>query len=217
MTTQNNNSHLISSVYTSRSIILELMESQGYDVSDYTKFSVNEVKSMKQNNQLDMLLEKKDEDPESKTKSKIYIHYFIGKSLRPNDIDNMVDDLFLLEEVLKKEDTLFIVLKDNPNKTLTDKLTHLWETEGIFVVLVSIKRLQFNILKHVLVPEHKVISQKEVEAVMKRYNISNISEFPDISRFDPVAQVIGLKPGNVVCIMRPSKTAILSPYYRLCV
>jgi len=217
MTTQNNNSNLISSVYTSRSIILELMESQGYDVSDYSKFSVNEVKSMKQNNQLDMLLEKKEEDPDTKIKSKIYIHYFIAKSLRPNDIDNIVDDLFILEEILKKTDTLFIVVKDNPNKTLTDKLVHLWETEGVFVVLLSIKRLQFNILKHVLVPEHKVISQTEVETVMKRYNISSKADFPEISRFDPVAQVIGLKPGNIVCIMRPSKTAILSPYYRVCV
>ena len=47
-----NSSALISTIYNSRKNILELMEKQGYNVNDYSKFSVNEVNSMKQNNQL---------------------------------------------------------------------------------------------------------------------------------------------------------------------
>ena len=42
------------------------------------------------------------------------------------------------------------------------------------------------------------------------------SQFPDISRFDPVAQAIGIRPGQVCEIIRPSKTAISAPYYRIC-
>ena len=56
-------SSLTSAVYKSRSILLEQMQSQGYDVGDYSGFSVNEVNTMKTNNQLDMILEKMDEDP----------------------------------------------------------------------------------------------------------------------------------------------------------
>ena len=59
--TSQNSSALISTVYTSRNIILDLMGKQGYNIEDYGNFSVNEVNSMKQNNQLDMLLEKKEE------------------------------------------------------------------------------------------------------------------------------------------------------------
>lgn len=216
-TTPQNASNLISSVFNSRNVILELMESQGYEISDYAKFSVNEVKSMKQNNQLDMLLEEKDTGDATKRKKKIYIRYFLTKTMRPNDLDNIIDDLFLMEEVLAKEDTLFIIVKDDINDTLTSKLIHLWNTDGIFVVMVSIKRLQYNILKHILVPPHRVMKEEEVAEVMKRYNITNKSEFPEISRFDPVAQVIGLRPGNVTHIRRPSKTAILSDYYRVCI
>jgi UTP-glucose-1-phosphate uridylyltransferase len=51
-------SSLTSAVYKSRSILLEQMQSQGYDVGDYSGFSVNEVNTMKTNNQLDMILEK---------------------------------------------------------------------------------------------------------------------------------------------------------------
>ena len=51
-------SSLTSAVYKSRSILLEQMQVQGFDISDYSGFSVNEVNTMKTNNQLDMILEK---------------------------------------------------------------------------------------------------------------------------------------------------------------
>ena len=52
--------------------------------------------------------------------------------------------------------------------------------------------------------------------VVKRYNITQKMNFPDISRFDPVARAIGIRPGDVCHITRPSKTAIEADYYRIC-
>ena len=63
-----NTSSLISSIYKSRTIMLQLMDSQGYNTADYEGFSVNEVNTMKVNNQLDMILEKSVEDPDLKRK-----------------------------------------------------------------------------------------------------------------------------------------------------
>ena len=103
------------------------------------------------------------------------------------------------------------------NDTLISELKHIWETDGIFIVLQNIKRLQFNILDHTLVPEHRVMNNSMVDEIMKKYNIVDKNQFPDISRFDPVAQVIGLRPGQVCHILRPSKTAILTDYYRVCI
>ena len=51
-----NTSSLISSIYKSRMILLDLMNSQGYYISEYEGFSINEVNTMKVNNQLDMIL-----------------------------------------------------------------------------------------------------------------------------------------------------------------
>ena len=129
----------------------------------------------------------------------------------------MIDDLFNLEEILKKDDTLFIIIKDEINETLTNELKHIWERDGIFIVIESIKRLQFNILNHTLVPKHIVIPETEVIEIMKKYNITNKIQFPDISRFDPVSKAIGLRPGQVCKITRFSKTAIETFYYRICV
>jgi DNA-directed RNA polymerase subunit H (RpoH/RPB5) len=216
MTTQNSSS-LISSVYKSRKVLLNLMKRQGYNVDDYDNFSINEVNTMKLNNQLDMLLEKVNEDPITKIKNKIYIRYYLAKTIRPNNIHEMIDDLFNIEEVLKKNDTLFIIIKDDINETLLNELKHIWETDGIFIVMQNIKRLQFNILDHSLVPPHRLMNNDEVDEIMKKYNITDKNQFPEISRFDPVAQVIGLRPGNVCEILRPSKTAIVTKYYRICV
>jgi DNA-directed RNA polymerase subunit H (RpoH/RPB5) len=209
-------SSLTSAVYKSRSILLEQMQSQGYDVSDYNGFSVNEVNTMKTNNQLDMILEKLEEDPATKTKGKIYIRYYLAKALRPANLQEMIDDLFTVEEVLKKTDTLLIVVKDEINETLVNTLKHIWEQDKIFIIIQSLKRLQFNLLNHVLVPPHRILSESETIHIRTRYNIMHNGQFPDISRFDPVAQAIGIRPGHVCEIIRPSKTAISAPYYRIC-
>ena len=207
---------LISVIHKSRQNVLDLMEKQDYNTNEYAKFSINEVNSMKQNNQLDMLLEKNTEDPVTKRKQKMYVHYFITKKITPANIQTLIDDLFNLEETLTKDDTLFIICKDDMNETITNELIHIWEKDGIFIVIESIKRLQFNILNHSLVPKHRVMSEDEVTKVMAKHNIIDRKQFPDISRFDPVARVIGLRPGQVCHIERPSKTAVVADYYRIC-
>jgi len=217
MVTTNTNV-LISQIYQSRKNVLELMDRQGFDVTGYANFSVSEINAMKQNNQLDMLLEEKPETSSGKASGnkKIYIRYYLAKSIRPANIQEMIDDLYILSETLKKQDTLYIIVKDNANETLINELKDIWERDGIFIVVESIKCLQFNILKHILVPEHNIISEEEVKNIMTRYNITDKIQFPDISRFDPVARAIGLRPGQVCHILRPSKTSITSSYYRFC-
>jgi len=215
MATQNTSS-LTASIYKSRSVLLELMKSQGYNTTDYSGFSVNEVNTMKSNNQLDMILEKTNTENKD-DKSKIYIRYYLAKSLRPANLQEMMDDLFNVEEVLTKNDTLMIIVKDEINETLVNTLKHIWEQDKIFIIIQNLKRLQFNILNHILVPPHRILSDMEVLEVKARYNIMHDGQFPDVSRFDPVAQAIGIRPGQVCEIIRQSKTAISAPYYRICV
>lgn len=216
MSSQNSSSN-ISSVYKSRKVVLELMQKQGYNTDEYENFSVNDVNSMFQNKQLDMLLEKKQTDPGEKNKKKIYITYYLAKTLRPQNVQEIIDDLFNLEEVLTKEDTLMIIVKEEMNETLINLLKHIWEQDGILIVIQNIKRLQYNILEHVLVPDHRVLRRDEYDTIKERYNIIDDTQFPEISRFDPVAQIIGIRPGQVCEIIRPSKTSIQGTYYRICV
>uniref|UniRef100_A0A6C0FAH9 RNA polymerase subunit H/Rpb5 C-terminal domain-containing protein n=1 Tax=viral metagenome TaxID=1070528 RepID=A0A6C0FAH9_9ZZZZ len=197
--------------------MLDLLGDQGYQINDYDGFTINEVNAMFQNKQLDMLVEKLEPAEGGDRKVKTYVRYYMGKTLRPQNIQEIIDDLFHLEEILKKEDTLIIINKDEINETLTNLVKHIWEQDGIYIVIINIRRLQFNILKNVLVPPHKVINDDKFAEVKRKFNIMENSQLPEISRFDPVAMAIGIRPGEVCEIIRPSKTSVTTKYYRICV
>ena len=210
----------ITSVFKSRQNLLKLLTKQGYDVGDYEEFSVNEVHVMYNNLQLDMLMSNEPEGGEnnenSENSKKVYVKYHLAKTLRRENINDYIDDLYNLEQVLSKNDTLIIVIKQEPHEPLLNILKHIWEQEGIFIMIYNLERLQFNILEHAYVPKHVILTQEEGDVMKKRYNIVKDTELPEISRFDPVAQAIGMRPGQLCKIIRPSKTAITADYYRIC-
>lgn len=196
-------------IFKSRQNILELLEAQGYDVSDYQGSSITEVHSMYGAKQMDMLVS----TPAGK---KAYVKYHLAKGLRAPNIYDYIEDLFNLEEVLKKTDDLIIIVKDEPNDSLVKVLKNIWEQDGHFVTVFNIKRLQFNILEHSLVPKHRVLNETDDKAIRQKYYIGSDKELPDISRFSPVAMAIGMRPGQICEIIRPSRTAINSVFYRIC-
>ena len=201
-------SESILNIYKSRNTLIEILQQREFNVDDYNEFSINEINVMFNNNQLDLLLEN--------SNNKIFVKYYLGKSLRPNNILEIAEDLFNLEEILNKTDELLIIVKDDINDSIKNTLIQLWEQQNIFISIISLKRLQYNVLNHVLQPTFIIMSNEEKNDIKKRYNIVNDSKFPEISRFDPVATVIGLRPEQLCKIIRSSKTAITSEYFRLC-
>ena len=215
---QKTSSGLITMIHKSRQTILELLRAQQYDTSEYESFGVNEVHAMYTNKdvpkQLDMIMSTKQVLSKKKT---VYVKYHLGKTLRIENIQDYVDDLFNIEQLLnKKTDTLVIILKQDMNQTLMNILNEFWDRHGIFIILFSLERLQFNILEHQYVPKHIILTEDERKEMFKRYNILDVKNLPDISRFDPVAQAIGMRPGEICRIERPSKTSVISKYYRYC-
>ena len=204
----NSNSNIIE-IYNSRNNILEILQERGFNIDNYEKFSINEIGILLETDQLDMLVENND-------KKKVYVKYYINKVIKSQNIYEIVEDLFNLENILSKNDDLIIIIKDEPNDTLLQIIKDIWLSDENYVSLVNIKRLQFNIIKHVNVPKHRVLNQEECEIVRKRYNISNDREFPDISYFSPVSIVLGIRPGDIVHIERNSRTSISTDFYRIC-
>lgn len=207
----NTQSGQIIEIYNSRKHIIDLLEAQKYDVSQYKDFSINDVNTLFTTVQMDMLLRKTGGDDK-----KVYVKYHLAKSLRPVNIYEYIEDLFTLEEVLTKKDDLIVIMKDEPNDTICKTLMNIWEQDGFFVNVINIKRLQYNIMHHQLVPKHIVLTAEESAEVKRKYNIMDDSQLPDISRFSPVSQVIGIRPGDICHIIRPSKTSIQADFYRIC-
>jgi len=207
------NSQTISKIFSSRKIILDLAKKRGFNVEEYEKFTINEIQILKENKQLDMLMEKV-EDGETK---KIYYKYHLGTKLRGPHVQDYIEDLYQLEEILSFEDNLVIVTKDNPNPALKNLLRMEFTQNKYYVNVYNYHNYLYNILNNDLVPEHIIISDEKKKQTAKEYNIVTESQWPEISRFDPAALAIGLRPGQVTEIMRKSPTALETIYYRLCV
>jgi DNA-directed RNA polymerase subunit H (RpoH/RPB5) len=207
----------INELFKSRQNLVTFLKRQGFNVENYESFSIHEVNAMFQSKQMDMLLKKDDGTKKTYVKyhsGKLGIH--IDKSIHPVNIYEYIEDLFTLEEVLNKDDDLIIIIGDEPNNTVEKLLRHIWEQDKIFVNVISMKRLQYNILDHKDNPLHIVLNKDEAIEVRRKYNIMNDKQMPDISRFNPTAQLIGIRPGDICKIIRPSKTAITTNFYRLC-
>ena len=203
-------SYSINNIAKSRKHMLSLLDMRGFDISEYNNLSLSVVNDMYQANQLDMLV------TNPKTQQKAYIKYHINKTLRYSNITEYIDDLFEYDAVLKKTDDLIIITKDKINQSLEKNLKQLWGQDKILITVINIKALQFNIMEHDLVPHHKVLCLDEAEQLKKKYNIKQDSQLPNISRFDPVALALSLRPGQICEITRKSKTAINVPFYRIC-
>ena len=220
-------SKLITQLYKSRNILLQQLALQGYEIDDFTGCSIQEINILSDKNQMDMLIHKANGE-------KIYVKYYYndGKQMTTKNLDSFVAEIFDQDQgrseeeddtktnqpFLTKNDTLLIVSSQELNDSLTRQLKERWEMNGYYVVIVNLARLQYNLLNHELVPHHTVVrAKKDIDEIKHKFSITDNGLFPTISRFDPVAVAIGLRPGELVSIIRPSKTAITTMYYRICI
>ena len=141
-------------IYNSRNTILELLHTKHkYNIDEYKGFSINEIDAMIQSNQLDMLLTQR-EGEDTNASYKTYVKYYIKSSLNEHSLQPIIEDLFILTDTLSTKDILIVILDGEPNESLQAHLKYKWNHDGIFVVVHNIKRLQFNILEHYLVPSN---------------------------------------------------------------
>lgn len=205
-------------IYNSRNTILELLHTKhNYNIDEYKGFSINEIDAMIQSNQLDMLLTHTSSSSEV-APYKTYIKYYIKSSLNEHALQPIIEDLFILTDTLSTKDILIVVLDGEPNESLQAHLKYKWNHDGIFVVVHNIKRLQFNILEHHLVPSNiRILNAVETDEIIRKYHLKSTKELPEISRFDPMALAICIRPGEICAFDRKSPTALVTTYYRICV
>lgn len=209
MSTSNNR---ILKLYRSRITIIEQLESLNYDVSNYDDFSINEIDAMEQNKQLDILVNHK------QTNRKLYVRYYLKNSqYLKKDIYEYIDELYEIKNTLSNEDTFVIITDDEPNAIIQTTIRYLFDHSKKYIVLHNINRLQFNILNHSLVPKANVLNDEQVKELKQKYSIENQKQLPEISRFDPHALAIYLRPGEICEFKRNSATAMNYNYYRVCV
>ena len=106
--------------------------------------------------------------------------------------------------------------KDNEN-LLQAKAYQLYQTYKYFTQIFFINLLQQNIIEHSYVPKHILLDTEKEKEILEIYGIDSKRKLPYITKYDPIAKYIGMKPGNLCKIIRKSCTAGEYISYRYCV
>lgn len=77
----------------------------------------------------------------------------------------------------------------------------------------SMEELKFNKTKHFWVPKHRILSEEERENVLSALKLEP-NDLPKILKSDAIAKYLGAKQNDIVEIIRNSKTAGESRYFR---
>tara|TARA_B110000879_G_scaffold213027_2_gene313155 strand:+ start:808 stop:1452 length:645 start_codon:yes stop_codon:yes gene_type:complete len=209
--TSTTNSRILK-LFKSRNTLIDQLEELEYDTSEHMDFSINEIDAMNNNTQLDFTLK------HTKDERKIHIKYYLtSKQINRANLDNIIEDVYHIDNTLTKNDTLVLIIEDEPNETTVNKIKYLYNRDGIFVVIHNINRLQYNILNHTLVPKCTILGNSEIDELKQKYNIMDTKQLPEISRFDPQALAKCMRPGQVCKFERESSSALFYDYYRICV
>ncbi len=113
-------------------------------------------------------------------------------------------------------DELIILLAEPFHELYTHLALHAW-AKKVRISFFPLKNLISNPSKHVMVPPHRKLTPDETAEVLKNLHMRSVNEFPHIKfHFDMQARVLGLVPGDVVEIQRPSETAGIYTFYRVC-
>ena len=151
---------------------------------------------------------------------KAIIHYVNQKNSNATIMNYVNQQMTMLEEL--DEDLtsdaveIIFILKDKPTDTLIKTSHDLSRSHRTFIQVFWIQQLLFNILEHVLVPKHIIITSSDIEKLKSKYRLETKYQLPLISRDDPVAKFIGMRPGEVCRIERNSETAGVYHTYRCC-
>jgi DNA-directed RNA polymerase subunit H (RpoH/RPB5) len=205
----------IKQIYNSRLNMIEYLKDMGFDCSDYENFSIEEIEVMKNHNQLNFKVENENSEA-------CYVMYKLDTNLKQNmvkknNVETFINEIFEENVNIGQNDTLVIITTEYSQDSIHKIIKNIWENESKYVVIMTLANLQFNILKHTFVPKHIKLNEEEKAEFYKKYNIQNDLQIPEISRFDPVAKIIFLRPGDICKIIRYDKISLMNEFYRICV
>jgi DNA-directed RNA polymerase subunit H (RpoH/RPB5) len=211
------NFELFDHLYRSRRTILRILSDRGYNTKPYEKFGVDEIEAMATQGQeaLRMDLERPAESTDS-TITKCRVVYSLTKlKLRLSGF------LFgLLEEgsdaINPKTTEVMVILAAPEGEAVVDTYHSAayeqWSQHKLRVSFFRLASLVNHPADHILVPKHIRMNKTDIPfSPAEKVKLPLIRFHEDIQ-----ARIMGLIPGDVVKILRPSPSSGEYEEYRIC-
>ena len=188
-----------------RNTCLEMLTDRGYKIPDIINdLNYNDFKILFSNKNINLSIDKTD------NKKNLFVFFqFEDSSFGKNDLKKVINEV---HSKFDNNDVLIIlVLKDKPNNAVRKEILNpKYSNTEIF----ERKHLMFNVTKHILVPEHILLSKEEAKKVMETYSCTN-EQLPKIYHTDPQVKYHGMKIGDVCKIVRNNKQNGTEISYRI--
>jgi len=210
-------------LYRSRQTILEILKDKGYVTAPYEKFGPFEIEKMASKDKSLNMEVRKDVADDFVGLSICRVEYAIPRV--KNRIATFLSKLLKEDEEVAEEDAIdtsntefMVITLESINDTFDKAAMNQWVKNRLRIAFFDAHTLVSNPLKHILVPLHEVVPEAEHADLLKKYNAENKTKFP-IIRFheDIIGRILGLVPGSIVKITRPSPSAGEYTLYRHCV
>lgn len=202
-------------VIRSRPTILEILENRGFNVDSYKDISPDEIMKMTTTNQSLLTINVKHKTVED---SRVIVLYYVEYPIRLRLEQELNAILDKENSPYNPEKDQFILILSEPFHDIFHlKSAKLWTSNKYRISFFNLKSIVTNPARHSFVPPHRKLSDEEVAELMKSLHLKSKYELPNIKyHIDMQARVLGLIPGDVVEIKRPSETAGEYIIYRVC-
>jgi len=205
-------------LYRSRKTLLAILKEDGYDTSSYENFGPWEIEAMVDGGQAALTMDLKRPIPdESSPIQRCIIAYSLQKLKQR--IGTFVGLLTGgTEPPLDPATTeiIVIVLEDVAEVFHAAALNE-WLGRKLRIRFFKAHNLLFDPRTHILVPKHTRLPASEHAEFMKKHYIRSKTNLPFIKfHEDMIARIMGLVPGDIVKIVRPSPACGVYETYRIC-
>ena len=186
-----------------RNNIMEILEKRGFDVSPYMAESPEEVEKLMEN-PLQFTYHVTEDNSEIDDDKKRRCKVVFAKTIA-NAID-IIKDFHMgeghPERLIAGRDEVLIIIFGTLSETGIKTTIANSRATGLQMDAVHIQHLQFNPLKHELVPEYEIIplgSPYETE-IMDSVAIKKKKQFPLIRSDDIISRLLGLRPEQMMIV-----------------
>jgi len=208
-------------LYRSRKTLLRILAARGYNTAPYEKFGPYEIEMMAQADSFRMDLEldpSKRPAPNALPKCRVLyglprlktrITSFMSNLLNPEEGDTDAVDPATTEVV--------VIALDNIGDSFHNAAINAYGKAKLRISFYQAHTIVNNPMEYSLVPKHEYVPKSEHETMLK--GIYAEKKNLPLIRFheDMMARLLGLVPGDIVKITRPSPSAGVYTTYRVCV
>lgn len=206
-------------IVRSRSTILEILENRGYNVDSYKGVSPEEILKLATTSPDLLKIHGIINNEEGEPAKHVYVLYWVESAVRLK-LEAEMAKLWDEENPTHYNpatDDLVILLSEPFNDAFHGQAIKEWNRHKARVSFFHLKNVISNPAKHTYVPPHRKLSEDEITDLTKGLHLKSKSELPHIKfHADMQARVLGLVPGDIVEIIRPSETSGVYKLYRVC-